>query len=76
MADYEIDDTTNNISGGYDPESRTISAELLSDIEALGTVEETGRLYSREADFTISEQSRNNLKKILYQRASGRVFVL
>ena len=36
---------------------------MLSDIEALGTVEETGRLYSGEADFTISEQSKNNLKK-------------
>lgn len=61
VADYEIDDATNNISGGYNPESRTISDELLSDIEALGTVEETGRLYSGQADLILSEQARKNL---------------
>ncbi len=63
VSDYEIDDATNNVSGGYNPKSQTISGELLSDIEALGTVEETGRLYSGEVDLIISEQSRNNLKK-------------
>lgn len=62
VADYEIDDATNNISSGYDPVSQTINDELLSDIEALGTVEQTGRLYSRQVNFTINEQTRNNLK--------------
>lgn len=62
VADYEIDDATNNISSGYDPASQTINDELLSDIEALGTVEQTGRLYSRQVNFTINEQTRNNLK--------------
>lgn len=57
VADYEIDDATNNISSGYDPASQTINDELLSDIEALGTVEQTGRLYSRQVNFTINEQT-------------------
>lgn len=61
VADYEIDDATNNISGGYDPESQTISDTLLSDIGALGTVEATGRLYSGQVDLILSEQARNNL---------------
>lgn len=62
VADYQIDDATNNLSSGYDPESQTINAKLLADIEALGTVEATGRLYTRQEELTLSEQTRNNLQ--------------
>lgn len=62
VADYEIDDATNNISSGYNPESKTISNELLSDIDRVGTVEATGYLFSQQVDLTLSEQARNNLK--------------
>lgn len=63
VADYEIDDATNDISSGYDPESQTISDTLLTDIEALGTIEATGHLYSRQIDLTLSEQARKNLSE-------------
>lgn len=63
VADYEIDDATNDISSGYDPESQTISDKLLTDIEALGTIEATGHLYSRQIDLTLSEQARKNLSE-------------
>ena len=35
VADYEIDDATNNISSGYDPASQTINDELLSAVGKL-----------------------------------------
>ena len=60
VADYEIDDATNSAPGGYDPDSRTICADLLSDIEALEP-EVEGRLYSRQTELTLSEQVRKNL---------------
>ncbi|MDO4285478.1 MAG: ABC transporter permease [Eubacteriales bacterium] len=62
VADYEIDDATNDLASGYDPESRTISEALLSDIGALGSLRETGRLYSGQAALTVSEQARANLQ--------------
>lgn len=51
VADYEIDDATNNVSSFYDPASKTISDTMLAEIMGLGessTVEATGRLYSRQ----------------------------
>lgn len=60
VADYEIDDATNNLSGGYDPESHTISDALLADIAALA-VEAEGRLYSGQAQLCLSEQTKHNL---------------
>lgn len=62
VADYQIDDATNRLSSGYDPESRTISNSLLADIEALGTVSATGRLYTSQTELTLSEQTRRNLQ--------------
>ncbi|MDE7477876.1 MAG: ABC transporter permease [Lachnospiraceae bacterium] len=64
VADYEIDDATNNLASGYDPESHTISDALLDDIarmKALGTVEAEGRLYSRQVELFLSEQAKRNL---------------
>lgn len=61
VADYEIDDATNNLSGGYDPESDTISDALLADIAALGAIEAEGRLYSGQAQLCLSEQAKQNL---------------
>lgn len=61
VADYEIDDAANNLSGGYDPESHTISDALLADIAALGAVEAEGRLYSGQAQLCLSEQTKHNL---------------
>lgn len=62
VADYELDDATNNSSSGYNPESQTISDTLLYDIKALGKIQATGRLYSRQVELTLSEQTKSNLK--------------
>lgn len=61
VADYEIDDATNKLSSGYDPESHTISDALLADIAALGAVEAEGRLYSGQVQLYLSEQAKHNL---------------
>lgn len=58
VADYEIDDATNNVSSFYDPASKTISDTMLAEIMGLGessAVEATGRLYSRQEPLLLSE---------------------
>lgn len=67
VADYQLDDATNNLSDGYRPESQTISDTLLSDIAALGSVEETGRLYTHQTKVDVSEQARDNLKAFYHE---------
>lgn len=61
IADYQLDDATNRLTNGYNPESNTISDELLSDIHTLKNVEETARLYSHEIDYTFSSTTCENL---------------
>lgn len=61
VADYQIDDATNSRAEGYDPDSMTISDALLADIDALGTVEAEGRLYSRQMDLALSRGAAQNL---------------
>lgn len=64
VADYQLDDATNNASGYYDPASKTISDALLADLMGLGeagAVEATGRLYSRQEQLALSEQTKRNL---------------
>lgn len=64
VADYEIDDATNNVSSFYDPASKTISDTMLAEIMGLGessAVEATGRLYSRQEPLLLSEQTKRNL---------------
>lgn len=65
VADYQIDDATNNASSFYDPLSRTISDTMLAEIMGLGEsggVEATGRLYSRQEQMTLGEQTKRSLK--------------
>lgn len=64
VADYEMDDATNNVSSFYDPMSKTISDTMLAEIMGLGksdAVEATGRLYSRQESLLLSEQTKRNL---------------
>lgn len=63
VADYQLDDATNSRQDGYDPQSQTISGELVEDIAALEGLEETGRLYSREIDMELSRQAQENYKE-------------
>lgn len=60
VADYQIDDATNNLADGYDPESDTISETLLSEIGSLDGLEETGSLYSRQITGVLTETARAN----------------
>ncbi len=68
VADYQLDDATNKLYSGYNPESDTISEELLGRINALGGVEATGRLYSRETRSALSESTRQNLASFYTQQ--------
>lgn len=64
VADYEIEDATNNIAEGYNPESKTISNTMLKDIMGLkesSAVEATGRLYSKQEQLFLNEQTKCNL---------------
>jgi len=65
VADYQIDDATNNASSFYDPAGNTISDTMLAEIMGLGEsggVEATGRLYSRQEQMTLGEQTKRSLK--------------
>lgn len=62
VADYEIDDATNDQTSGYNPASQTISDGLLFDLAHMGGVETTGRLYSQQADMALSKHAQNNLQ--------------
>lgn len=65
VADYQIDDATNNASSFYDPAGNTISDTMLAEIMGLGEssgVEATGRLYSRQEQITLGEQTKRSLK--------------
>ena len=64
VADYQVDDATNDASSFYDPASKTISDTMLAEIMGLGeggAVEATGRLYSRQEPLVLSEQAKRNL---------------
>lgn len=62
VSDYQIDDATNALTEGYNKESRTISDSLLAEIDALGTVEAKGRLYSNTASLVLSKQAMQNIR--------------
>ncbi len=65
VADYQIDDATNDASSFYDPAGNTISDTMLAEIMGLGEsggVEATGRLYSRQEQMTLGEQTKRSLK--------------
>lgn len=62
VADFQIDDATNEAVEGYDPSSQTISQELLGEIKALPGMEEDGVLYSRETTGVLTENARENFR--------------
>lgn len=62
IADFQIDDATNNISDGYNPKSNTLSDSLISDIMSLEQVEDTGKLYSRQIPLSLGEEACHNLR--------------
>lgn len=62
IADFQIDDATNNISDGYNPKSNTISDDLVADITNLEQIEDTGRLYSRQVFLSLGEETCQNLR--------------
>ncbi len=65
VADYQIDDATNDAASFYDPAGNTISDTMLAEIMGLGEsggVEATGRLYSRQEQMTLGEQTKRSLK--------------
>lgn len=61
VADYELDDATNSLFEGYDPQSQSISPRLVSRIEALEGLGGTGQLYSRLEHLPPSSAAGNNL---------------
>lgn len=67
VADFQIDDATNELASGYDPQNQTISNELINDIFMLEGSKENGHLYSREVAMTLSEQACNNLRNFYTQ---------
>ena len=67
VADFQIDDATNQTSGGYDPESNTIKQELVEQITGMESFEASGRLYSRQVPMALSEHTRENLSSYYNQ---------
>lgn len=62
VADFQLNDATNDNAQGYDPSSQTISGELLNGILALDGVEETGYLFSNTEDLALNEVTKKNLE--------------
>lgn len=67
IADFQIDDATNQLASGYDPESNTISEELVGQITGMEQFEESGRLYCRQIPMTLSERACQNLSSFYTQ---------
>ena len=67
VADFQIDDATNELASGYDPQNQTISSELINDIFMLEGSKENGHLYSHEIAMALSEQACNNLRNFYTQ---------
>lgn len=67
VADFQIDDATNELASGYEPQNQTISSELINDIFMIEGSKENGHLYSREVAMTLSEQACNNLRNFYTQ---------
>ena len=61
VADFQLDDATNQSADGYDPNSQTIQQSLLDQLNRLGTVEATGRLYAQEVSLPVSQKAAENL---------------
>mgnify|MGYP003283418497 FL=1 len=61
VADFQIDDSTNASSEGFDPRNGTISQELLGEIEALNP-RETGRLYYDTGEIALSDTCIANMQ--------------
>ena len=67
VADFQIDDATNELASGYEPQNQTISSELINDIFMLEGSKENGHLYSHEIAMALSEQACNNLRNFYTQ---------
>lgn len=65
VADFQLDDATNQSADGYDPNSQTIQQSLLDQLNRLGTVEATGRLYAQEVSLPVSQKAAENLSTII-----------
>ena len=62
LADFELSDNTNeDYFNGYNPHGSTLSADLVSQAEALNGLEETGHLYSAQMDWEMTEDTIQNL---------------
>ncbi len=62
VADFQIDDATNQIAGGYDPESNTIQQELVDQVTGMEAFEKSGRLYSRQIPMLLSDRACENIR--------------
>lgn len=67
IADFQIDDATNNISDGYNPKSSTIHDSLIADITNLEQIEGIGRLYSRQIPLSLGTETCHNLSSYYTQ---------
>ena len=67
VADFQIDDATNEAVEGYQPDSQTISNELLGEIQGLSGLEEDGTLYSRETMGVLTENAKENFENYYTQ---------
>lgn len=67
IADFQIDDASNQLSDGYDPESDTISEELVAKITGMEQFEESGRLYCRQIPLSLDQQTCQNLSSYYTQ---------
>lgn len=67
VADFQIDDATNQIADGYDPESNTIQQELVDQVTEMEAFEKGGRLYSRQIPMLLSDRTCENIRSYYTQ---------
>lgn len=68
ISDFQIEDATNSDSiNNYNPQGTTITAELISEIEELDGLENTGYLYSAEEIIPLSDMALSNMK-VFYEK--------
>ena len=62
ISDFQVDDATSgDYTNGYNSQGRTITSELLTQVESLDGLEATGRLYSQEMVIPLSSQALENI---------------
>lgn len=62
LSDFQVDDSTSGSFDGYDPDNKTLTPQLVEQIQNLEGLEDTGLLYTHETTIPLSRQAVENTR--------------